>query len=101
MKKVIIFLTIFLLFCGPALAFIYEISIPTQEEIKRLKDDEIIEIYIDVMIERKASEAFHGKAGFTPKEYTKFKELLGFIVRLRQEMSKRELEAPPIDEWLR
>ncbi|MCA9406736.1 MAG: hypothetical protein KC684_09370, partial [Candidatus Omnitrophica bacterium] len=97
-----VILTIVLtLFCAPAFAFLYEVVIPTDEEIAAMADDKILDYYISVLIERKAAETFHGKAGFTPKEYNKFKELLGLIVVLRQEMLKREIDVPPVEEWLR
>ena len=66
-----------------------------------MKNEELISVYTDAVIEREASQTFHGKAGFTPKEYDSFKKLLGFIINLRQEMVNRELEPPPITEWLK
>ena len=85
----------------PANAFLYEVGILTTEEIEDLKDDKLLEVYTEAMIERKASETFHGRAGFAPKEYAAYKQLLGLISRIRQEMSTRELDVPPIDEWIR
>ena len=86
---------------SPGLAFLYEVKIPTKEELKKLNNDQLVDLYTSALIEREASETFHGKAGFTPKEYQSFKDLLGLIVRIRQEMLSRELEPPPIDQWLK
>lgn len=101
MKKIIIILCLFALICSPAVAFLYEVKNLSKDEIQELKNEEILEVYISTVIERKASEAFHGRAGFTPKEYNKFKDLLGLIVKLRQEMLTRQMDVPPIEEWLK
>ena len=101
MKRIVTLFIIITLFCTPALAFLYEVVIPTDEEITAMTDEKLMDYYISVFIERKAAETFHGKAGFSPKEYVKFKELLGLIVVLRQEMLKREMDVPPVEEWLR
>jgi len=101
MRKFFIVLVFLTIINTQAFAFLPEIVTITKEEIKKYSDEELVRVYIDVLIERKAREAFHGKAGFAPKEYASFKALLMLIVRLRQEISSRELEVPPIDEWLR
>jgi len=101
MKKIILFLGLFVLICTQAWAFLYVVNILTKEEIKKLSKEEMVDVYIEIVIERKASENFHGKAGFTPKEYNKYKDLLRFIVKLRQEMQNREMEVPPVEEWVR
>lgn len=101
MKKIIVLAFVLALLCSPAQAFLYDLAVPAKEEITAMPDEKLVDFYIDILIERKAAEAFHGKAGFSPKEYGKFKELLGLIVDLRKEMVKRKLEAPPVDEWLR
>ena len=84
-----------------AFAFLYEVKILTKAELQKLTNDQLMESFKGAVIERKASESFHGKAGFTPKEYDSFKTLLGFIIDLREEMVRRELEPPPIEDWLR
>ncbi|MCD4780460.1 MAG: hypothetical protein K8S27_07940 [Candidatus Omnitrophica bacterium] len=87
--------------CAPVFGFLYEVQILSLEEVKKIDDDKLMAIYTEAMIERRATETFHGKAGFSPKEYKGFKALLGFIIRLRQEMQERNLDVPPIEEWLR
>ena len=101
MKKIILLFVMMFTLSTFAFAFLYEVTILTKEEIKKLKNEELISIYTDAVIEREASETFHGKAGFTPKEYQSFKDLLGLIIHLRQEMLSRELEPPPITDWLK
>ena len=101
MKKLILLLLILLLTASPALAFLYDVKVLAVEEIKKLSNEEILTVYIDAKIETKASQTFHINAGFSnPKEYRKYKELLGFIIRLRQEMEIRKVDAPPVDKWL-
>ena len=101
MRRVFIILGLLLAFQTVSWAFLYEVKILNKEEIQALSDIELVNALIETKIEIDASRTFHGKAGFSPKEYAKYKELLGYIIKLRLEMQLRELEAPPIDDWLR
>lgn len=101
MKKICILSLVFLLVTSPVFAFLNEVEILPADKITKLTDDELLNKYIEVKIEAEASREFHGQAGFTPKEYERFKAMLRYIVNIRQEMSKRKMEAPPVDEWLR
>ena len=99
-NALLILLSLFL-WTSQAGAFLYEIPMKTKEEIKAASDADLMGAYIDAKIELDASRTFHNEAGLTPKEYTKHKELLNYIVKLRLEMQIRELEVPPIDDWLK
>lgn len=88
-------------FSTQALAFLPEIVQVSKEELKKYSDEELVVVYIDTLVERKAREAFHGKAGFSPKEYQSYKDLLMLIIRLRREIETRKLDVPPINEWLK
>ena len=101
MKKIVFIILFLLMFAGTSFAFLYEVKILNKEEIAQLKNEQLVDVYTDVLIERQASETFHGRAGFTPKEYQSYKDLLGFVVRLRQEMSNRKMEPPPVSDWLK
>jgi hypothetical protein len=103
MKKAVLTwaLIVTMLGASPAFAFLYDFPILTKEEIKALDEAGLINAYIDAKIELDASRTFHGKAGFTPKEYNHHKELLNLVIKLRLEMQLRELDVPPIDEWIR
>jgi hypothetical protein len=101
MKKYMILSLMLLFVCSNSFAFLYEVKVLTREEIKKISNDQILDFFKNAVIERKASETFHGKAGFTPKEYESYKALLGFIIDLREEMKTRELEPSPIEDWLR
>jgi hypothetical protein len=82
-------------------AFLYEIEILDKEKISKLTDEELIAKYTEAAIERKATETFHGRAGFSLKEYDQFKGLLEYVVSLRFEISKRGIEFQPVEEWIR
>ena len=103
MKKILLVVTFVLSLSVTTLsfAFLYDIPILSKEEIKALSDAELINQYIDVKVELDASRTFHGQAGFTPKEYNRHKEMLNLVIKLRLEMQLRDLDVPPIDEWLR
>ena len=103
MKKILVLIALGTFLCATSFswAFLYEVPILSKEEVKKLSDADLISAYIQVKIEIDASRTFHGKAGFTPKEYEKHKGLLGYVIALRLEMQLRELQPPPIDEWIR
>ena len=76
-----------------------EVKILATPEIEKLTNDQLLNTYIDAKIESEAYKAF-GRTGYSHKEYSQYRELLAFIVRLRQEMEKRQVDAPPVEEWL-
>ncbi len=83
-------------------AFLYEIEMKTVEEIQQLTEKDLAEVYTEAKIEERASSEFHQSAGFSStKEYELRKKLLRYIVDLRREMARREVEVEPIDEWLK
>lgn len=68
-----------------------------QAAIQKLSDQELINKYIDIMIELEASQTFHRTSGFSsPAEYNKFKDLLRYRTYLFLEIEKRKLEIPKI-----
>lgn len=96
--KVMVAGFMFLLLSAPvkSWAFLYEVQVMTQEELKGLKDDQLVNAYIDAMIELDAATLFHKAAGFNPKEYDKYKKLLRYTVDLSLEIQKRQLELPDL-----
>lgn len=91
-------LSLLILFVAiPAKAFLYEVEVLSQEEVIKLSNAELLDLYTQASIERRASEAFHHGAGFQPRDYRQYRELLGFIVRLRQEIDYRHLETTAVD----
>ena len=91
------FLIVFLL-TSPSYAYLYEIPILKKAEIANLTDDGLIDAYINVVVEFEAAKAFHYTSGFSPKEYAQYKELIKYKILLRQEIQKRKLDLPPIED---
>ena len=94
-------LALVLVMATQSLAFLYEIEILTKDQISKLSDAQLEDDYTEAAIEIEASKTFHGKAGFTPKEYKQHKDLLRYVVYLKMEINKRELTPPPVEEWVK
>jgi len=78
-------------------AFLTDVSTLDKAAIAALTDEQLIDKFIDVMIELEASQTFHETAGFNnPNEYNKYKALLRFRTDLLLEIKKRELQVPQI-----
>ncbi|MBF0479628.1 MAG: hypothetical protein HQL26_09100 [Candidatus Omnitrophica bacterium] len=101
MKKIILMLCVLAFTCSTAFAFLFEGKVMTREEIKQLTDDALLQTYTDIMIEKRANEAFHANSGYSPKEYENYKVLLTYVVNLRQEMANRKIDPPAVGEWLK
>jgi len=101
MKKIIMILASVFLAANIAFAFLYDLEILDIKQIAELSDESLLARFMEAKIEEKASGEFHRGAGFSSaKDYNKRKDLLRYVIFLRREMSKRKLEADPIDEWL-
>ncbi len=97
MKKTFIFgVLFFCLFSVAAQAFLFEIVLADRAVIAQWKDEELIDTYIDVMIELEAANKFFSNTGLKPKEYKKYKMLLRYRTDLLIEIQKRELILPKI-----
>ena len=83
---------------NPVWAYMDDIEILEQKDIAKLADPQLIDTYIDVIVEMEASKTFHTTSGFTPKEYTAYKNLLRYRIQLLMEVHKRGLEAPALDK---
>jgi len=101
LKNILTIAMLFLFITSTVFSFDYVVKVLTKGEIKQLKNEELIDLYKKVTIERHAQENFFGKAGYSAKDYQNYKDLLEFIVNIREEMSKREIEPPPVSDWLR
>lgn len=103
MKKILIGFLCFLLVAIPAYAFLYELKMLTREEIAKLSDEQLENVYIEARIEEKASQEFHIAAGFSSsKDYENRKSLLRYIYELKREISRREnIKADQLDGYLK
>ena len=98
MRKIICSLALFLALSVNAWAYLSELKTLPKEEIAKLSDQDLINDYIDVVVELKAADKFHTTSGFSPKEYDNYKELLRYRILLLQEIDKRKLAAPRADD---
>ena len=71
-----------------------EVVILEQTDIEKLTETQLMDKYIDIIVELEAARAFYTTSGFKPKEYTSYKNLLRYRIRLQMEMHKRGMEAP-------
>lgn len=94
---VVMLLVIFFspVFSQPVSAYdMAEVVILEQPDIEKLTETQLIDTYIDVIVELEAARAFYTTSGFKPKEYNAYKNLLRYRIRLQMEMQKRGMEAP-------
>jgi hypothetical protein len=74
--------------------FIYETQIKNSEEIVALADQDLLDAYVDLLIDLEASTIFSRTAGFNQQDFFKFKKLIRYRVDLRKEILKRKLKVP-------
>ena len=76
-------------------AFLYQLKILDDAAISKLSDDELIQTYIDMLVELEATKLFHIRAGFSAsKDFEQYKELLRYRISLRLEIEARKLTLP-------
>lgn len=93
---VAVFLVFSFAYCSPDLfAYMDDVKILEQAEIGKLTDAQLVDTYIDIVVELEAGRAFHSTSGFKPKEYTAYKDLLRYRIYLLMEFQKRGIEIPP------
>lgn len=90
----ILFVAASLVLVANSWAFFNDFKILAKPEIQQLSDKVLTDTYIDTQIEVMAQKTFFERAGITPKDYAKFKELLRYRVDLIQELQSRKLEIP-------
>ena len=96
MKRICIMFMAFLMVAQSGFAFLYQIEILDKKAISKLSDEQIIDRYIDVLVEIEASSTFHQTSGFKPADYKKYKDILKYRFLLQQEIEERGLKAPGI-----
>lgn len=87
------------LFICPAKSFAYlsDIKVLEKKDISKLSDDAVTQAYLDVIIEVEANNLYHKTAGFTPREYQQYKDLLRYRYELKTELQKRQLDIPVVE----
>ena len=69
-----------------------------KDAIHQLSNDQLIDAYIDAMVEAEACQSFHQTSGFKPQDYIDLKQILKYRLLLKQEIKSRNLEAPDVDQ---
>ena len=99
MSKVVVPLVILaVISVAASSSFEPEVKILDKKEIAQLVDEQLINTYMDVVVELEASKTFHATSGFTPKDYKIYKDLLKFRMYLLIEIHSRNLELPRFDQ---
>ncbi len=71
-----------------------QIKILDEQEITHLSNKELLDKYIDAVVELEAMRTFHQTSGFRPQDYQDFKRLLRYKILLLDEIRKRDLTPP-------
>jgi len=64
------------------------------KQIQALTDEQLVEKYVDVLAEIEASKTFHVTSGFTPREYSKYRDLIKYRYQLLFDANRRKVEVP-------
>ena len=75
-------------------AFPSDVTILNKPAIVKLSDDQLIDAYMNTLVEIEANRSFHATSGFSAKEYKNFKDLLKYRLMLLVEIHSRNLELP-------
>lgn len=74
-----------------------DVKVLKKEEIVKLTDDELLEQYINVIVELEAKNTFYRTSGMVPKDYAEYKSLIRYRIGLVMETHNRNLEIPSIE----
>lgn len=91
-------LTASLVFCRGARAFMEPppvgIEFLDSKGIEALSDEKLIDAYIDTVTEIEAERMLYTTVQFSVKEYSSYKEVIRYRLRLLMEIGRRKLEIP-------
>ena len=74
-----------------------EVNVLDKKEIAQLSEENLIDTYMDTLVEIEASRTFHTTSGFSPKDYKTFKSMLKFRMLLIRELHSRGIELPKLE----
>ena len=80
-----------------AFALTADVTILPKEEIVKLSDEKLTDAYMDTVVEIEATRSFHATSGFTPKQFTEYKDLLKYKMRLLMEIHSRNVDVPQLE----
>ena len=96
-KMFAVLMFVMLLSTQAAFALTSDVTVQPKEEIVKLSDEKLTNAYIDTVVEIEAIKSFHSTSGYTPKQYTEFKEFLKYKMMLLMEIHGRNLDVPQMD----
>ena len=101
MQKTILALMVLLVapFSISYATFSSEITILEKKDIVKLTDDQLIDAYLDAVVEIDATRSFHNTSGFSTKDFKDFKALLKYRLELLIEIHSRNLEIPQFERY--
>ena len=97
MKRLIVSLILTLFLSAQVLAAPIEIKILTKTEIAQLSDQQLMDNYVEALVDLETAKTFYGRAGFQPKEIKTFKDLVRYRLYLILEMQNRKMEVPDLE----
>ena len=62
-------------------------------------DDQLVDAYLDTVVEIDATRSFHNTSGFSTKDFKDFKALLKYRLELLIEIHSRNLEIPQFERY--
>jgi len=74
--------------------FASDVTILDRKDISSLSDGQLINCYIDTLVEIEANQSYHDTSGFSAKEFKEYKDLLKYRILLLMEIHNRKLEVP-------
>ncbi len=74
-----------------------DIKILTKDEISGLSNQQLLDYYIEALVELETARTFHNRAGFQPRDIQGFKDLVRYRLQLLFELHKRKIRVPKTD----
>lgn len=99
MKRIIAAVILCLFMIPKVMAYMPEMVILEKKDIAKLSDEQLVDTYMDLLVEVEASKAFHYTSGFVPKEYKAYKDLLKYRMLLIMEIHTRNIELPQLERF--
>ena len=76
-----------------------DVTILDKKDITKLTDEKLVDVYLDTIVEIEANRSFHTTAGFTPKDFKDYKDLLKYRLELLMEIHNRNLDIPQLERY--
>lgn len=80
-------------------AFMSDVTILEKKDIVHLSDEQLMNAYLDTVVEIDANRSFHNTSGFTTKDFKDFKTLLKYRLELLMEIHSRNLDILQLERY--